>query len=169
MENRKDKVLRQLNEWGITWQIYEHPPLPTAEAAIEYWKDIKAQHCKNLFFRNHKGNRHYLVIFDWKRQLPIHDIEHLLRQGKLTFASPERMTRYLGLEPGSVSPFGLINDTENHVFLFIDSKIKEAEEVSFHPNDNRYTVVISLADFYRFLEKSGNEYAFLDMDTPPAD
>ncbi len=169
MENRKDKVLNQLKEWGITWQIYEHPPLPTAEAAIEYWKDIKAQHCKNLFFRNHKGNRHYLVIFDWKRQLPIHDIEHMLHQGKLSFASPERMNRYLGLEPGSVSPFGLINDTDNHVFLFIDSKIKKAEEVSFHPNDNRYTVVISLADFYRFLEKTGNGYAFLDMDNPLAD
>ena len=58
---------------------------------------------------------HYLVCFDCDRSLAIHDLEHRLRQGKLTFASPQRMERYLGLEPGSVSPFGLINDAEPFV------------------------------------------------------
>lgn len=159
---RKDKVVNQLKEWGIPFRIYEHPPLPTAEAAIAYWKDIDAQHCKNLFFRNHKGNRHYLVIFDWKRQLSIHDLEKQLKQGKLSFASPERMERYLGLQPGSVSPFGLINDTTHHVFLFIDNALQQAREISFHPNDNRFTVVISWADFLKYLSLVGNEYAFIN-------
>lgn len=166
METRKDKVLKQLEDWNITYRLYQHPPLPTAEDAIAYWKDIDAQHCKNLFFRNHKGNRHYLVVFDWKRQLPIHRIEKMLRQGKLTFASPKRMMRYLGVEPGSVSPFGLINDSENHVVLFLDEKLKKAEEISFHPNDNRYTAVISKTDFFRFLELIGNSWIFLDIDQP---
>ncbi|MFA5444279.1 MAG: prolyl-tRNA synthetase associated domain-containing protein [Bacteroidales bacterium] len=166
MEERKDKVLKQLRDWDISYRLYQHPPLPTAEDAIAYWKDIDAQHCKNLFFRNHKGNRHYLVIFDWKRQLPIHRIEKMLRQGKLTFASPQRMMRYLGVEPGSVSPLGLINDTENHVVLFLDEKLKKAEEISFHPNDNRYTAVISKTDFFRFLELIGNTWVFLDIDQP---
>lgn len=165
---RKDLVLQKLEEWHIPYTIYTHPPLPTAEAAIEYWKDIEAQHCKNLFFRNHKGNRHYLVVFDWKRQLPIHQLEHLLRQGKLSFASEQRMERYLGLMPGSVSPFGLINDTEHHVYLFLDSKLKQAKEVSFHPNDNRYTVVISKDDFFRYLSLVGNAYEFLELDNLPA-
>ena len=166
MENRKDKVLKQLEDWNIAYRLYTHPPLPTAADAMAYWKDIEAQHCKNLFFRNHKGNRHYLVVFDWKRDLPIHRIEKMLRQGKLTFASPQRMMRYLGVEPGSVSPFGLLNDTENHVVLFLDNKLKEAEEISFHPNDNRYTAVISKTDFFRFLELVGNIYIFLDIDAP---
>ena len=166
MENRKDKVLKQLEDWNIAYRLYTHPPLPTAAEAMAYWKDIEAQHCKNLFFRNHKGNRHYLVGFDWKRDLPIHRIEKMLRQGKLTFASPQRMMRYLGVEPGSVSPFGLLNDMENHVVLFIDNKLKEAEEISFHPNDNRYTAVISKTDFFRFLELVGNAHVFLDIDSP---
>jgi len=166
MENRKDKVLKQLEDWNIAYRLYTHPPLPTAAEAMAYWKDIEAQHCKNLFFRNHKGNRHYLVVFDWKRDLPIHRIEKMLRQGKLTFASPQRMMRYLGVEPGSVSPFGLLNDMENHVVLFIDNKLKEAEEISFHPNDNRYTAVISKTDFFRFLELVGNAHVFLDIDSP---
>ena len=80
-------------------------------------------HCKNLFFRNKKGNRHYLVLLDGDQSMTIHDMEARLHQGKLTFASPERMERYLGLSPGSVSPFGLINDTEHHVHVFIDRNI----------------------------------------------
>lgn len=159
----KDLVLQKLDAWHIPYRVYEHPPLPTAEMAIAYWKDIPAQHCKNLFFRNHKGNRHYLVIFDWKRELPIHDLEKMLHQGKLSFASPERMDRYLGLRPGSVSPFGLINDVNHEVMLFIDSKLKTAEEVSFHPNDNRYTVVISREDFFRYLSYVGNAYELLEI------
>lgn len=166
MEDRKDKVLRQLEEWGIMYKIYQHPPLPTAEEAIAYWKDIEAQHCKNLFFRNHKGNKHYLVVFDWKKVLPIHKIEKMLKQGKLTFASPKRMTRYLGVEPGSVSPFGLLNDADNHVILFLEEGLKNVKEISFHPNDNRYTVVISQEDFRKYLDLMGNPYVFLDMDQP---
>jgi len=76
------------------------------------------------------------------------------------------MMRYLGVEPGSVSPFGLINDSENHVVLFLDEKLKKAEEISFHPNDNRYTAVISKTDFFRFLELIGNPCVFLDIDQP---
>ena len=130
MEDRKNNVLKQLEDWGIAYQLYSHPPLPTAAEAMAYWKDIDAQHCKNLFFRNHKGNRHYLVVFDWKRDLPIHRIEKMLRQGKLTFASPSRMM-YLVLG-GSVSPFGLLSDT-NSCRSFLNNKLKKAAEISFIP------------------------------------
>ena len=95
---------------NLPYEIYFHPPLSTIEKALEYWKDIKAVHCKNLFMRNHKGNRHYLISFECHKELDIHSLEHRLHQGKLSFASPERMSRCLGLRPGSVSPFGLIND-----------------------------------------------------------
>lgn len=95
---------------GIGYDIYFHPPLFTIEEALSYWKDIDAVHCKNIFMRNHKGNRHYLVSFECHKELDIHSLEHKLHQGKLSFASPERMQRCLGLRPGSVSVFGLIND-----------------------------------------------------------
>ena len=112
--DRKQPVFDFLNARGIRYEWYEHPEAPTIEIARQWWRDDGSKHCKNLFFRNHKGDRHYLVCFDSERSLAIRDLEARLRQGKLTFASPERMERWLGLRPGSVSPFGLINDPENH-------------------------------------------------------
>ena len=145
---RRQIVLDKLNEWGIPFTMYEHPPLPTIEMALEYWKDIEATHCKNLFFRNHKGNKHYLVVFECHQQMAIHDIEKMLHQGKLSFASEQRMDKYLGLKPGSVSPFGLINDTPL---------------LSFHPNDNRASLVLKNEDFMRYLELWGGEWEFLEL------
>ena len=103
------------------------------------------------------------MVFDADRSLAIHDLEHRLRQGKLSFASEQRMERYLGLRPGSVSPFGLINDVENHVHLFLDKNLLGEESLSFHPNDNTATVVISREEFLRFLELCGNSYEFIEL------
>ena len=73
------------------------------------------------------------------------------------------MEKYLGLQPGSVSPFGLINDTENHVHLFLDENLKNESSLSFHPNDNRATVVISNEEFMRYLSMVGNTFEFIEM------
>lgn len=163
MEDRKQKVFDYLNQADIPYEWYEHPEAPTIEIARQYWRNDGSKHCKNLFFRNHKGNRHYLVVFDCDQQMAIHDLEHRLHQGKLSFASEQRMERYLGLRPGSVSPFGLINDTENHVHLFLDSTLKNQPSLSFHPNDNTATVVISREAFQRFLDICGNSYEYINL------
>ena len=160
---RRQKVLNKLKELEISYDMYEHPPLPTIEMALEYWKDLPSTHCKNLFFRNHKGNKHYLVVFECHQQMAIHQIEKMLKQGKLSFASEQRMEKYLGLRPGSVSPFGLINDTEKHVKLFLDKNLKDAPCLSFHPNDNSASLVIKNEDFIKFLQHWGGEYEFLDL------
>ena len=96
-------------------------------------------------------------------QMDIHDLEQRLHQGKLTFASEARMEKYLGLQPGSVSPFGLINDTENHVHLFLDKNLQNAPRLSFHPNDNTATIVIKNEDFIKYLDATGNGYEFLEL------
>ena len=177
IENNKIKeVLDFLELHNISYKLHTHPPLPTIEQALEYWKDIDSVHCKNLFFRNHKGNRHYLVVFECHKELAIHSLEHMLKQGKLSFASAERMERCLGLLPGSVSPLGLMHDpytdqlTKEHfpnghrVKLFLDSDLKTAERVSFHPCDNTGSVVLSNADFMRFLEIWGGEFEWIDVE-----
>ena len=163
MKDRKQKVFDYLDQADIPYEWYEHPEAPTIEIARQYWRNDGSKHCKNLFFRNHKGNRPFLVVFDCDQQMAIHDLEHLLHQGKLSFASEQRMERYLGLRPGSVSPFGLINDTENHVHLFLDSTLKNQPSLSFHPNDNTATVVISREAFQRFLDICGNSYEYIDL------
>lgn len=161
--DRIDKVLCYLREHGIEHTWYTHEEAPTIEIARTQWHNDGSKHCKNLFFRNHKGNRHYLVILDCERDLDIHDLEHRLHQGKLSFASPQRMERYLGLQPGSVSPFGLINDTENHVHMFIDSNLRNQASLSFHPNDNRATVVIAYNEFMKYMQGVGNSFEFIEM------
>lgn len=162
MENR-ERVFHVLRELGIEYQVHEHPPLPNIEVAELYWKNIDSNHCKNLFFRNHKGNRHYLVILSYQQQLDIHDLEKRLRQGKISFGSDQRLEKYLGLKAGSVSPFGLINDSEDHVHVFIDETLMKSEKISFHPNENTATLVISMDDFIKFLNWSGNSFEFIKM------
>lgn len=181
---KTEKVEKFLNEHGISFHTHHHPPLPTIELALEYWKEIDSTHCKNLFFRNHKGNRHYLVVFECHKELGIHTLEKSLKQGKLSFASQERMERCLGLLPGSVSPFGLINDMNlvgedgmpvegvaakelfengHRVKLFLDKDLQKAERVSFHPCDNTASTVISNSDLLKFLEIWGGEYEWIDI------
>ena len=160
---RRERVFGFLRAHDIDYEVYYHPEAPTIEIARRYWRRDGSKHCKNLFFRNHKGNRHYLVVFDCERELAIHDLEHRLHQGKLSFASEQRMDRYLGLRPGSVSPFGLINDAENHVHLFLDRNLERFPAYSFHPNDNRATVVVSRSEFLRYLAAVGNTYEFIEL------
>jgi Ala-tRNA(Pro) deacylase len=157
------QVYSILEELNIPFDYYEHPPVPTVEEAAKYWAGIDSAHCKNLFFRNHKGNRHYLVVFDYIQTLNIRDLELRLKQGKLSFASPQRMLKYLGLEPGSVSPFGLIHDNENHVHLFIDENLQKAERISFHPNLNTASLVIPFTGFLQYLKHNGNPYEFIEL------
>lgn len=168
---RKEIVYNYLQLNGITYDEYDHPEGKTIEEAQRWWRNDGSMHCKNIFLRNHKGNQHYLVCFDCNQQLDIHELEQLLKTqlqaagkaapGKLSFASPERMDKYLGLEPGSVSPFGLINDTQHHVILFLDKKIKNAPTLSFHPNDCTGTIVISQEMFEKYLATIGNEIEWI--------
>jgi len=173
ISDREQIVLEYLDANGIHYEVYHHPEGKTIEEAKQWWREDGSVHCKNIFLRNHKGDQHYLVCFDCDHDLDIHDLEQRLKAelmvqgfnspGKLSFASPERMLRYLGLEPGSVSPFGLINDSEQHVILFLDENLQKANSLSFHPNDCRGTVVISTADFEQYLSVKGNRYRYMQL------
>ncbi len=161
--NGDPRLYDLLGQLHIDFEYLEHPAAPTIEIAKQYWEGHDAKHCKNLFFRNHKGNRHYLVLLDCDQNMNIHDIEHKLHQGKLSFASEPRLMRYLGVKPGSVTPFGLINDTEHHVHVFIDQKLREAEKVSFHPCINTASLIIKREDLIRFLDYQTNTYEWIEL------
>lgn len=159
----QQQVYDYLNKLNISFEYYEHPEAPTIEIASKFYRGEGTTLCKNLFFRNHKGNRHYLVIMKSTSQMDIHAIEKQLHQGKLSFASPERMMKYLGVKPGSVSLFTLVNDVNHEVTLFVDANLMNAEKVAFHPNDNRASLVISNADMIKFIENIGNNYEVLKI------
>jgi Ala-tRNA(Pro) deacylase len=163
---QRDEVERRLQALGIAYESYDHPPVATAEAAKAHWTAIEAMHCKNLFLRNQKGTRHYLVVLEYSKRADLKRVAEQIGDGKLSFASPERLTTHLGLTPGSVSPFGLINDADHSVRVVLDRDLTSAARVSFHPNINTATLVISRADFMRFLETCGNPVQFVAIEAP---
>ena len=158
-----EKLYKVLDELGIEFDYYEHPPVPTVEEAAKYWKNVKATHCKNIFFRNHKGNKHFLVILEYTQTLNVRDLEQRLKQGKISFASEKRLMKYIGLTPGSVSPYGLINDTENHAHVFLDQNLKNSSKISFHPNVNTASIVVKFEDFIKFLNFTNNAYEYVKL------
>ena len=149
-------VCQALDALGIRYTRHDHPPVFTVDEAEQHWAGIEATHCKNLFLRNRKGTRHYLVVAEHRAQVNLARISAIVGDDKLGFASPERLAKYLGLAPGSVSPFGLINDTTREVRVVIDATLRGAARVAFHPNVNTATLVVAGLDFERFLASTGH-------------
>ena len=163
MDATEQAVYAALEKLGIAYQRWEHPPVATVAEAVEYWRDIDATHCKNLFLRNKKGDRHYLVIAEHQKPVELRALVERLGDDRLSFASAERLDRHLGLTPGSVSPFGLINDTAHAVRVIVDADLKETRWLAFHPNVNTATLRIATADFERFLGSTGNVVRFVRL------
>jgi Ala-tRNA(Pro) deacylase len=153
---RAEAVERFLNGLGVAFTRHEHPPVATVDEALQHWRDIDAVHAKNLFLRNDKGTRHFLVVLEFQRRADLTALAASFAERKLSFASPERLMTHLGITPGSVSPFGLINDPEHHVTVAIDVALKDAPRVAFHPNVNTATLVLSGQDFQRYLNAVGH-------------
>ena len=160
-DDAQRKVFAALDALGIRYDSYAHPPVFTAEAAAEHWAAIDATRVKNLFLRNKKGDRHYLVILPIEKQADLRQLVRVIGDDRLSFGSADRLHARLGLTPGSVSPFGLINDDARSVRVIVDADLRQAQRLIFHPNDNRASVTISLADFERFLASRGNVVRWL--------
>jgi Ala-tRNA(Pro) deacylase len=161
MTAQQELVEARLGELGIAFERHEHPPVPTVEEAQRHWRGLDAMHFKNLFLRNQKGNRHHLVIVEYRKTVDLRAVADQIGDGKLSFGSPERLMTQLGLTPGSVSPFGLLNNADRSVRVWLDRDLETAERVSFHPNTNTATLVIACRDFLRFLEACGNPVRYV--------
>jgi Ala-tRNA(Pro) deacylase len=157
----QQKVYAALDALGIAYQTITHPPVFTAEEAAEHWRDLHGARVKNLFLRNKKGDRHYLVILPIDKQADLRQLVKAIGDDRLSFGSADRLHARLGLTPGSVSPFGLINDSNHIVRVIVDADLRTVERLIFHPNDNRASVSISFADFERFLAWRGNAVRWL--------
>ena len=156
-------ILAKLDALGITYGLYEHPPVFTAEEAETHWKEIPGRAVKNLFLRNKKGDRHYLVILGIEKQADLRQLVKVIGDDRLSFGSPERLLKNLGVTPGSVSPLGLIHDTRHAVRVIVDSDLRGAAHLIFHPNDNTASLTISGGDFARFLEVQGNPVRWVQL------
>lgn len=154
-------VYQALDELNIEYEYYESPRDFSSEDDGEFWRRIGACRCKNLFMRNHKGNQHYLLIADYYSDIDIHAIEHKLKQGKLSFASQERIDKWIKGVIGAISVFSLLNDEQNHTIVFVDKTLLEKQRLTFLPNRLNALISISVADFVKILDYSGNRYEFI--------
>lgn len=156
-------VCRALDALGIVYARHDHPPVFTVDEAEQHWASIEATHCKNLFLRNRRGSRHYLVVAEHRATVSLARVAAIVADDKLGFASSDRLRTHLGLSPGAVSPFGLINDTARQVRVIVEASLRQARRVAFHPNVNTSTLVIDEADFERFLASTGHQVTWASL------
>jgi Ala-tRNA(Pro) deacylase len=157
------QVYEALRAMGIQYQKYEHPPVFTSEEAAEHWGPIDATRVKNLFLRNKKGNRQYLVILEISKQADLRELVTIIGDDRFSFGSPERLIDTLGVTPGSVSPFGLLHPGSKEVRVIVDQDLRSAAKLIFHPNLNTASVTISVTDFERFLATRPNVVRWLKL------
>ncbi len=156
-------VYKTLSELSIKFNYYQSPQDFSDEDDGSFWQKIDATRCKNLFMRNHKGDRHFLLISDYYRNIDIHKFEQRFKKGKISFASQQRIDKYIKGKIGAISVFSLLNDEDNSVEVFIDESLKECSRLTFLPNDLHALIVISFNDFIRILDYSGNKYEFINL------
>jgi len=165
MDTKEKKVYETLDMLNIPYDKYAHPAVYTIAEIDEFdIKDDNIVHCKNLFLRNSKGDKHYLVVIESYKKTSTKDLAKQIESTRLSFASEERMNKYLGLEPGSVSPFGLINDENKEVELLMDKDLGRREKITFHPNINTASVTISYDDFQKYIKWCGNKVRYVDVE-----
>lgn len=155
-------LLSILDQLGINSTRYEHPAVFTVADAEKYDRGQAAQ-SKNLFLRDKKGNRHFLVVLAAEKRVDLAKLGITLNVKNLSFASPDRLQQYLQLTPGSVSPFGLIHDRDKHVEVVVDQSLLKEANQGFHPNTNTATLVISTNDFIKFLNWTGNKITTVEI------
>jgi len=158
-----EKVYEALNGLGIAYDKYEHPPVFTGEEAAEHWGPIKATQVKNLFLRNKKGNRQYLVILEINKQADLRSLVKTIGDDRFSFGSAERLMETFGVTPGSVSPFGLLHAGSKEVRVIVDQDLRDADRLIFHPNLNTASVTITVADFERFLATRPNVVRWMKL------
>ena len=151
MENQKQRIYDELNKMGIKYEAVEHEPVHTMEDMDRLGLPEKGTLCKNLFLRDSKGKLHFLVTADENAKVDLKALARQLGTSSLSFASEERLEKYLKLKQGSVTPFGLINDTDKAVEFFIDRNLSKCKSLGIHPCDNTATVFLSYKDLDKFL------------------
>ena len=157
------KVYAVLDAMGIQYSAHEHAPIFTGDAAAEGWRDVPGTGIKNLFLRNKKGDRHYLVILPVSKQADLRQLVRVIGDDRLSFGSPDRLMSHLGVTPGSVSVFGLIHDGSRHVHVVVDDELRASDRLIFHPNDNHASVSIAFPDFEKFLASRPNAVRWIRL------
>jgi Ala-tRNA(Pro) deacylase len=157
-----EQLLTRLEALGIAYQNHEHAAVFTVEEAKALRGELTGGHIKNLFLRNKKEEM-WLVVAEEDKRIDLKALGERLGAGKLSFGSPDRLLRYLGVLPGAVTPFGIINDKDRKVKVALDRDLMGFDPVNAHPLVNTMTTALSPQDLVKFLEAEGHKPDILDI------
>jgi len=159
----KNETYNKLYELGITFDVTEHEAVYTIND-IKKIDGIKFEDiCKNLFLRNENGKRHFILVMDENKTADLKSLKEQIGTSRLSFASEDRLYRYLGLTKGSVTPLGIFNDKEHEVEVLLDSDLEGRRQIGVHPCDNTATVWLSFDSLKKIIDCCGNESRFVKL------
>lgn len=162
-ENAKQKALDWLDANKIPYEKLEHKAVFTVEEMDEAGVSARGHVCKNLFLRDAKGKNHYLVVAPEDKRIDLNALAMALGSTKLSFASAERLEKYLGVAQGSVSPLGVLNDEEHQVTVAFDQQLRAFGTVGVHPNDNTATVFVTFERLEKAIAALGNPVMLIKL------
>ena len=151
-----------LDNNNITYERFDHPAAFTCEQAMEVCPAMPGASIKNLFLYDKRSDQHFLVVVGKEKQVDLKQLKYMLDVSNLSFTSEERLEKYLGVKPGSVTILGLINDTTHAVNVIFDTNLKD-KTLQCHPLVNTATLAIPFEDIKKFLTITGHEYQYIDI------
>jgi Ala-tRNA(Pro) deacylase len=160
-------LFRFLDAHGVAFVRHDHPPVFTCDDELRHVPESGAARTKNLLMRDRRGRRHLLLLTLCSKSVSIADFTEVAGADRLSFASPERLMKHLGVEPGSVTLLGLVNDAERAVEVYIDADVWSAPSIHAHPLRNDATLVLSHAAVVRFLAATGHQARIVTVRSQP--
>ena len=165
MAKTTEDLFARFAELGIETTTHRHPPLFTVEESKRLRGDLPGGHCKSLFLKD-KKRRLFLVVALEDRPVDLKRLRKTIGAGNLSFGKPELLMEVLGIEPGAVTPFALINDTEGRVDVVLDKAMLDHDPLNYHPLTNGMTTAIAPGDLLAFIAATGHEALVVDLDGP---
>jgi len=162
MAYRSEDLLARLDELSINHETIRHPPVFTVEEAQAHTSHLPGGHCKNLFLKDKKGGLWLLVCLDHRR-IDMNRMSKVLSCPRLSFGKPELLLEVLGVTPGSVTPFALINDEQHQVQPLLDKAMLSHEILNYHPLTNEATTSIKSSDLLTFINGIGHQPQIVDL------
>ena len=160
----KTDLSKILSEKNLNFQIHDHDPLFTVEDSENLRGEIKGSHTKNLFLKNKKNN-YFLFSCDENAKVDLKRFSKSIDAKNLSFANEVYLKKFLGIKPGSVSPYALLNDKENIVNFYFDEKLYKSEIINYHPLINTTTISIKTSVFINFLLENNKKIHIFSLES----
>jgi len=163
MSQVQQRVFDKLDAMGICYKVLSHKAVYTIDEIYNLHINNGGEVVKNLFLRDDKKKRYFLVVLQKDKKADLKELRIKLNSRPLSFASEENLHDYMGLNKGSVTPFGVLNDTSCIVEVVFDHDLLSFEHIGVHPNENTATVWIHLKDLEKVIKEHGNKILHIEF------